>query len=80
MAIVQLTLTDTPGGVAIHSSFKPAIGTPCSPAQGHALEMINRTHKQWGELPVPTCECDLELTQEELDRGRCATCAKAVLA
>jgi hypothetical protein len=82
MPTVHLTLADTPtGGVAIRSSFKPAIGLPCSPAQGHALEIINRTHKQWGDLPAPVpCECDLELTQTELDSGRCSACGKSVLA
>ena len=52
MPVVTLTLEDTPqGGVSIHSSFKPAVGNPVSPAQSHALEIINRTHKQWG-LPT----------------------------
>jgi len=49
MPTITLTLTDTPtGGVSIQSDYKPAIGHPCSPAQGHALEIISRTHKQWG--------------------------------
>lgn len=49
MAQITITLSDTPtGGVAVHTDFKPAIGQPCTPAQGHALEIINRTHKQWG--------------------------------
>jgi hypothetical protein len=49
MAEIIITLRDTPaGGVAVHTNFKPAIGQPCTPAQGHALEIINRTHKQWG--------------------------------
>lgn len=49
MAEIHITLSDTPsGGVAIHTDFKPAIGQPCTPAQGHALEIINRTQKQWG--------------------------------
>lgn len=52
MATVTLTLRDTPqGGVSIHSSFQPAIGAPCSAAQGHALEIMSRTHKQWGLEP-----------------------------
>jgi len=52
MAEITITLRDTPtGGVAIHTTFKPAIGQPCTPAQGHALEIINRTHKQWGLAP-----------------------------
>lgn len=81
MATIHLTLIDTPaGGVAVRTSFKPAIGQPCTPAQGHALEIINRTHKQWGIEPAPLCECNLELTQDELDRGRCSSCGKAVLA
>ncbi len=49
MAEIHITLRDTPqGGVAIHTDFRPAIGQPCTPAQGHALEIINRTQKQWG--------------------------------
>lgn len=53
MPTVTLTLTDTPhGGVAIHSSYQPAVGNPCSPAQDAALEIIKRTHKQWGINPV----------------------------
>lgn len=49
MPSITLTLTDTPNGaVSIHSTFKPAVGLPCSPAQGAALEIIARTHKQWG--------------------------------
>ena len=50
MPVITLTLRDTPSGaVAIHSSFKPAVGHPISPAQGHALEVINRTLNQWGQ-------------------------------
>lgn len=49
MAEIHITLRDTPtGGVAIHTDFKPAIGQPCTPAQGYALEILNRTQKQWG--------------------------------
>lgn len=49
MAEIHITLRDTPsGGVAIHTDFKPAVGQTCTPAQGHALEIINRTQKQWG--------------------------------
>ena len=49
MPTVTITLSDTPtGGVAIHSDFKPAIGQPVSPCQQHALDMIARTHRQWG--------------------------------
>lgn len=49
MPSVTLTLTDTPNGaVSIHSTFKPAVGNPCSAAQAHALDIIARTHKQWG--------------------------------
>lgn len=49
MARITLTLTDTPaGGVAVQHDFKPAVGQRITPAQGHALEIINRTHQQWG--------------------------------
>jgi hypothetical protein len=53
MPTVTLTLTDTPhGGVAIHSTYIPAVGNPCSPAQDAALEILKRTHKQWGVNPA----------------------------
>lgn len=53
MPTVTLTLTDTPhGGVAIYSSYQPAVGNPCSPAQDAALEIIKRTHKEWGVNPT----------------------------
>ncbi|MCB4365431.1 hypothetical protein KIH07_16935 [Hydrogenophaga taeniospiralis] len=49
MPQVHMTFTDTPsGGVAVHSDFQPAVGKPCSPAQAAALEIYNRTRKQWG--------------------------------
>ena len=50
MANITLTITDTEGGsVAIHSTFKPAIGLRLTPAQAHALDLISRTRKQWGQ-------------------------------
>lgn len=80
MATVTLTLTDAPNGaVAIHSSFKPRIGLPCSPAQGHALEIINRTQKTWDAQPTSFCECSHDLDIAELQTGQCCTCGKAVL-
>lgn len=61
MPTVTLTLTDTPNGaVAIHSSFKPAVGHPISPAQAHALEMLNATHKQWGVYIDATPGVDID--------------------
>ena len=52
MPSITLTLTDTPaGGVSLASSFRPAIGHPCSAAQAYALDIMARTRKDWG-LPV----------------------------
>ena len=49
MPSITITLSDTPtGGVSVHSDFKPAIGTPLSPAQSAALDIVARTSKQWG--------------------------------
>lgn len=49
MPSIVITLTDTStGGVAVHSDFVPAVGRPCSPAQSAALEIVNRTTKEWG--------------------------------
>ena len=52
MAAVTITLEDTPSGaVAVHSDFKPAIGSPCSLAQSAALEIMNRTAREYGLPP-----------------------------
>ncbi len=81
MATILLTLKDTAaGGVSIQTSFRPALGQACTPAQGHALDIISRTHKQWGLPTEPKCECDLELTVAELVSGKCASCGRAVMA
>ena len=49
MPTVTLTIADTPtGALSIHSTFEPAVGRPCSPAQQAALEIINRTNAEWG--------------------------------
>lgn len=48
MPAVIITLEDTPaGGVSVHSNFVPAVGLACSPAQAAALDIINRTAKEW---------------------------------
>lgn len=62
MASVTLTLTDTPNGaVSVHSNFKPAVGRRISPAQAYALEVINRTHKQWGiQIDTPDGGVDID--------------------
>ncbi|MFC7408744.1 DUF4406 domain-containing protein [Hydrogenophaga atypica] len=45
---VQLTLRDTPtGAVAVHSTFKPAVGHPATPAQSLALDMLRRSPREW---------------------------------
>lgn len=52
MASVTVILEDTPaGGVSIRTDFKPAIGAKCSLAQSAALEIMNRTAKDYG-LPA----------------------------
>ena len=49
MAEVTITLKDTPtGGVYAHSTYTPAVGHPLTPAQAAALEMMNRTTREWG--------------------------------
>lgn len=48
MATVTITLTDTPAGsVAVHSTFTPAVGKPCTPAQGVALEITRLVRREW---------------------------------
>ena len=53
MPSVTITLTDTPdGGVCVHSNFVPAVGKHTSTAQVAALDIINRTCREYG-LPNP---------------------------
>jgi hypothetical protein len=91
MATVHMTFTDTDaGGVEVHSDFQPAIGKACTKAQAAALEIFNRTRKEWGMAgievvhmqvapPVAICACQMEFEQEELDKNRCASCGKALV-
>lgn len=59
MPSINITLTDTPtGGVAVHTDFKPAVGSPCSPAQSAALDIISRTRKEFGLPNVTHCTGD----------------------
>lgn len=52
MPKITIVLEDTPqGGVSVHTSYQPAVGQPCSRAQAAALEMVNRTTREWG-LPA----------------------------
>ena len=69
MPSVTITLSDTPtGGVAIHTEFKPSIGAPCSPAQSAALEVINRTKRDWGmKLPF-LGELDIDAVHRSRDK------------
>lgn len=41
MAEITLVLTDTPaGGVAVRTTYTPAIGQTCTPAQARSLDML----------------------------------------
>lgn len=54
MAEVTIFLKDTPeGGVYIHTEYKPGVGNPCTRAQQAALEIINRTAREFGLPSVP---------------------------
>jgi hypothetical protein len=53
MASVRITLTDTPtGGVEVSTDFAPTVGAPCSKAQSAALEIFNRTRKEWAAAGI----------------------------
>ena len=68
MPSVTITLTDTPsGGVAVHTDFKPAIGTPCSLAQSAALDIISRTRHHYGLAAVPTGGVDIDRARHQRD-------------
>ena len=93
MPTVTLTLNDTPNGaVSIHSTFKPAVGNPCSAAQAHALDVIARTHKQWGvhldaapggvDMAAvhrlrPVCGCAAGSTMQDVRSSSCIACGQA---
>lgn len=54
MPQIDFVIADTPdGGVSLRTSFSPAIGAPCSPAQHLALEVIALHHRQ--TILKPTC-------------------------
>ena len=64
MATVHLTLTDTAtGGVEVQTDFVPAIGAPCTKAQAAALEIFNRTHRDWGMAAIEVVHIN-QLPQE----------------
>lgn len=53
MSKVTIVLTDTPtGGIAVHHDFTPAVGAPCTQAQAAALDIINRTQREWGAKEI----------------------------
>lgn len=83
MAEIRITLSDTPsGGVAFHTDFKPAVGQPCTPAQGRALEVINhmrtldRDRTLWSHKAEDFCRCNTAHSQGECHAGRCKACGK----
>lgn len=54
MPKITIVLEDTPqGGVSVHSTYQPSVGQPCSRAQAAALEIVNRTTREWGLPPKP---------------------------
>lgn len=56
MPTVTITLSDTPtGGVAVHSNYVPALGARASLAQSAAMDIINRTCREYG-LTNPTAK------------------------
>lgn len=47
-ATVTITITDTPDGVTVHSSFSPALGQRITPAQSVALDAYREACKLAG--------------------------------
>lgn len=71
MPTVTITLSDTPsGGVSIHTSFAPAVGAPCSPAQAAALEIMQRTRRDWGLSAPLLKEVDIDAVHRTRDASR----------
>lgn len=64
MPTVTITLSDTPtGGVAVHSNYVPALGAPASMAQSAAMDIINRTCREYG-LSNPTAKISAALRDD----------------
>lgn len=64
MATVRITLTDTAtGGVEVQTDFHPAIGAPCTKAQAAALEIFNRTRREWGMADIEVVHINQTLTE-----------------
>lgn len=61
MATIHMTFTDTAtGGVEVHSDFQPAPGKACTKAQAAALEIFNRTRKEWGVAGIEVVHMKLD--------------------
>ncbi len=68
MPAVTITLEDTPaGGVAITSSFRPTVGSPCTAAQAAALDIVARTRKEWGKAIPLLAEVDIDAVHRTRD-------------
>lgn len=69
MSTITITLKDTPtGGVSVHTDLTPIVGSPCTPAQSTALEIIARTKRQWGiSMPPQLHEVDIDAVHRHRD-------------
>lgn len=68
MPAITITLEDTPsGGVAITSNFRPTVGAPCTAAQAAALEIVNRTRRDWGMKAPLLAEVDIDAIHRTRD-------------
>jgi hypothetical protein len=71
MPEITITLSDTPtGGVAIKSNFEPAVGRPCSKAQSVALEIMNRTAREWGTYARATAKPTTPATSAQVNHDQ----------
>ena len=75
MPSVTITITDTPaGGVSVYSNYVPALGSKPTPAQQAALDIVNRTCREYGLKPVrqvtPHTGCaDVDAAMRGRDNG-----------
>ncbi len=61
MPTISIKLTDLPDGtVKVEHDFQPLVGARCSAAQSAALDIINRTERDWGiKSPLRTTGMDI---------------------
>lgn len=69
MAEITLVLTDTPdAGVAVRTTYTPAIGHPCTPAQARSLDMLRLARHEGDTITADVPELQAASQRDVLAR------------